>query len=646
MSKTGLTIAVTAAATAGVVMLALATGVLRWPGEAPAPAAEGRAPQEPAQAGAATGGAGQALRGEEGVEIALAAPEGALAADGTSGEAPAPVAGQADGAATPAAQDEAPANEAAPRAEAGQGVPAETASGETATPETASGETASGETGTNATASDGPASGKTASPETATANMASAEAASGAVAATETASGAASTKETAAPETASIAGSDADPAPEAGDESASAGAPSFDLVRAESDGSALVAGKAAPGARLELLVDGAPVQEVTVGADGRFTGFLDIPAEGAVLSLRLEAGGAVLLSEKDVIVAPLQARAGPVALSQVPSAPGAQGGEAAPARPAGAEAAPLGGADPQAPRGQGPDRMARAAPLPQPGGAPAPLDAQEASAPGAPALPGTAPAPSIPDAVAALAPEQADAPPAVAPSGPRPAPVPQGGSTPEAPDSTALAAPAGTSGEDPALAARDQNAATASAPALPAEAPTVMLSGPRGVEVLQTAPLSPGDVALDSISYDTEGDVLLSGRGEDSGFVRVYLDNTPVSTSRIRADGRWRVVLPEVDTGTYTLRVDQIDAGGAVTARVESPFLRESAEALEAAAAEAQGPITSVIVQPGNTLWGISKGRYGDGLDYVRIFDANRDRIRDPDLIYPGQLFDLPDGAE
>jgi nucleoid-associated protein YgaU len=27
---------------------------------------------------------------------------------------------------------------------------------------------------------------------------------------------------------------------------------------------------------------------------------------------------------------------------------------------------------------------------------------------------------------------------------------------------------------------------------------------------------------------------------------------------------------------------------------------------------------------------------------YVRVFNANRDRIRDPDLIYPGQVFDLP----
>ena len=28
---------------------------------------------------------------------------------------------------------------------------------------------------------------------------------------------------------------------------------------------------------------------------------------------------------------------------------------------------------------------------------------------------------------------------------------------------------------------------------------------------------------------------------------------------------------------------------------------------------------------------------------YVQVFDANRDRIRNPDLIYPGQVFELPD---
>ena len=440
----------------------------------------------------------------------------------------------------------------------------------------------------------------------------------------------------------------ADQSPEPATSPLSVAAPVFDLVRAETDGAALVAGAAAPGALLELLVNGEPVETVDVGGDGKFSAFVALPQDGAVLALRMSVDGETLLSETEVIVAPadlVAALESPQALSQTPAAPGAA------TVPAGtgpdAQSVPdpglAGGAEPSAPQASDPDAAARAVPLPRTGEAPAPLAAQDDAAGQTPEVPGSTTARPAQEALATLRLEAADGPPA-SPSGSRAEPAsviasadPEAPRVPGTEETDALDALP----RDPLIDARSQIAAAA--PGAPSDGPTVLVSGPRGVEVLQTAPLSPGDVALDSISYDAEGDVLLSGRGEDTGFVRVYLDNTPVSTSRIREDGRWRIVLPEIDTGTYTLRVDQLDAQGAVTARVESPFLRESAEALEAATALAQGPITSVIVQPGNTLWGISKGRYGDGLDYVRIYEANRDRIRDPDLIYPGQLFDLPE---
>ena len=210
--------------------------------------------------------------------------------------------------------------------------------------------------------------------------------------------------------------------------------------------------------------------------------------------------------------------------------------------------------------------------------------------------------------------------------------------TPEPPQEVAAAAAA----DRPVASQQPSPMPTAVEPQ--PDAPAVFLRGRDGVEVLADAPLPPGDVALDAINYDSGGEVLLSGRGDGDAFVRVYLDNTPVSTARIREDGRWRLTLPEVDTGTYTLRVDQLDTAGAVTARVESPFLRESPEMLAAAAAQdPDATIKAITVQPGNTLWAIARDRYGDGLDYVRVFEANRDRIRDPDLIYPGQIFDLPD---
>ncbi len=50
-----------------------------------------------------------------------------------------------------------------------------------------------------------------------------------------------------------------------------------------------------------------------------------------------------------------------------------------------------------------------------------------------------------------------------------------------------------------------------------------------------------------------------------------------------------------------------------------------------------------ITVQPGHTFWAISRGRYGVGETYVIIYNANRSQIRDPDLIYPGQIFTLPD---
>ncbi len=55
---------------------------------------------------------------------------------------------------------------------------------------------------------------------------------------------------------------------------------------------------------------------------------------------------------------------------------------------------------------------------------------------------------------------------------------------------------------------------------------------------------------------------------------------------------------------------------------------------------------TIVTVQPGFTLWHIARENYGDGILYVKVFEANRDLIRDPDLIYPGQIFKVPDPAE
>jgi nucleoid-associated protein YgaU len=49
-----------------------------------------------------------------------------------------------------------------------------------------------------------------------------------------------------------------------------------------------------------------------------------------------------------------------------------------------------------------------------------------------------------------------------------------------------------------------------------------------------------------------------------------------------------------------------------------------------------------IIIQPGNNLWNISRVIYGQGLSYTTIYQANKQQIRNPDLIYPGQIFQTP----
>ena len=62
-------------------------------------------------------------------------------------------------------------------------------------------------------------------------------------------------------------------------------------------------------------------------------------------------------------------------------------------------------------------------------------------------------------------------------------------------------------------------------------------------------------------------------------------------------------------------------------------------------AAEVPAAPTQVIIQPGNNLWKLSRQIYGKGIMYTVIYEANKDQIRKPELIYPGQIFLTPEAA-
>lgn len=427
----------------------------------------------------------------------------------------------------------------------------------------------------------------------------------------------------------------------------------FDNWRVDADGTAVVAGRAAPGAVVTVLVDGLAVAEAPSTTRGEFVALFTLPPNPNPSLMRLTAilpDGSTVQSSQSVALAAI---AGPMVVAE-----------------------------------------AEAEPVPAP--APNALAAEETSL-----------APDVP--------------------------------------------------VDPAVAAEAAAPPKPDAAATPPEsAPAALMVTDEGVRVLQGPEADAQmDVSLDAIAYTAAGDVQLSGTGQTGQFIRIYLDDAPVATVPVGAAGQWSLTLADTPAGIYTLRVDQVDATGAVTARVETPFKRETREALAALipgpaaipapimpAASAEGaptvpeilvapaeiiapaevapaetvvappepvavaqanppqatqtavapvaatdpppdqgaapvmtsiqapnppetpvpaartpalaepvgeasapaalPSVSITVQPGYTLWGIARQQLGEGVLYVQVFEANKDRIRNPDLIYPGQVFVLP----
>jgi nucleoid-associated protein YgaU len=218
-------------------------------------------------------------------------------------------------------------------------------------------------------------------------------------------------------------------------------------------------------------------------------------------------------------------------------------------------------------------------------------------------------------------------------------------SAPPAPDGEAT--PAGEPAVDDGAAATEPAPAdaveVAAADPEPAVAATAILRAD-GVEVASVGAGAPdGDVSLASISYAEAGDVTLAGRGTAGAVVRAYANDELAEEAQIGADGRWSMDLGDVEAGLYQLRIDELAADGRVASRVETPFQRDYPRApLPRPGRPGDPGALTVTVQPGHNLWTLAREHYGSGVLYTQIFTANSDLIRDPDLIYPGQIFAMP----
>ena len=145
----------------------------------------------------------------------------------------------------------------------------------------------------------------------------------------------------------------------------------------------------------------------------------------------------------------------------------------------------------------------------------------------------------------------------------------------------------------------------------------------------------PNILSLEVVDYDEAGRLHLSGHANPTNTVLVYMNNNFIGQAVVTRQGTWELrPANNLARGAYTLRVDEIK-DKKVIARIELPFTR--AERLSGLTKEEY-----VTVQPGNSLWRISRQVLGKGTMYTVIYEANKNQIRDVDLIYPGQIFTIP----
>lgn len=183
------------------------------------------------------------------------------------------------------------------------------------------------------------------------------------------------------------------------------------------------------------------------------------------------------------------------------------------------------------------------------------------------------------------------------------------------------------------------------------EAPVVLVVPPRengkgatlavkvrpdgSIDVLQgpEAGEGAGGLTIAGVRYDSLGRLAMTGHAPARAHLRLYLDNKLIGRTRADAEGRWSDAPKLALAGNdHHIRADQIGEDGKVLARVEITFS-------PGGALPGDGRIT---VEPGNSLWRLARQIYGNGYEYMSIYQANKGQIRDPNLIYPGQIIEIP----
>jgi nucleoid-associated protein YgaU len=158
-----------------------------------------------------------------------------------------------------------------------------------------------------------------------------------------------------------------------------------------------------------------------------------------------------------------------------------------------------------------------------------------------------------------------------------------------------------------------------------------VISGPNGSRIVSGQGPVPGTLGIGTVDYDANGHAIFSGTAPAGDHVLLSLNGQPLGSAVAGPDGRWHLIA-KVPASSGTLQL--VDGSRPDRAPLLAPFALKT---LKAALAEGD-----IIIAPGQNLWLIARHVYGRGILYTVIYSANSGKIHDPNLIFPGQDFTLP----
>ena len=140
-------------------------------------------------------------------------------------------------------------------------------------------------------------------------------------------------------------------------------------------------------------------------------------------------------------------------------------------------------------------------------------------------------------------------------------------------------------------------------------------------------------LSLDIAEYLDEDSLMLTGRTKPNAKVKLFFSDNFIKDSTSDNRGVWKIELKNFEFTDNNL---------IVTTEIEGQKIKLKTKIFENKIDPNFIFEKEVIVKNGNSLWRIARKTLGGGVYYSEIYKSNMKEIENPDLIFPGQVFNIP----